>query len=196
MEPCALLSRAARVRIPPGALGALIITGPPGVGKTTVAGILAGRDERAVHIEADRFFHFISSGLIEPWAPASREQNETVMRTAATAAASYAKAGYATVFEGIVIPRWTLGVVREAFVSAGVATAYAVLRADEEVCLARVQEREGDPDLLAPSVLAGICSEFDDLGEFERHVIDVAGMNAEQSSAALAARHADGGLDL
>jgi predicted kinase len=174
----------------------LIITGPPGVGKTTVAGILARRDERAVQVEADRFFYFIRSGLVEPWDPASRDQNETVMRTAATAAASYAAAGYSTVLEGIVIPRWTLGIVREAFESAGVPAAYAVLRAPQEVCVARVQEREGDPDLLAPSVLARICSEFDDLGEFERHAIDVAGMDAEEAAAGVAARLEVGTLAL
>jgi predicted kinase len=177
-------------------LAALILTGPPGVGKTTVAGILTRRDERAVHVEADRFFYFIRSGLVEPWDPASREQNETVMRTAAAAAASYAAAGYSTVLEGIVIPRWTLGIVREAFESAGVRPAYAVLRAPERVCVARVEEREGDPDLLAPSVLARIGSEFDDLGEFEPHAIDVAGMDVAEAATAVSTRLADGTLDL
>jgi predicted kinase len=177
-------------------LGALILTGPPGVGKTTVAAILSRRAERAVHVEADRFFHFIRSGFVEPWDPASDAQNQLVMKTAAAAAASYAGAGYPTVLEGIVIPRWTLGVVREAFASAGVPAAYVVLRAPQEVCVGRFQEREGDPDLLAPSILTGIGSEFDDLEEFERHAIDVAGMDAEQVAAAIAARLADGSLDL
>jgi predicted kinase len=174
----------------------LIITGPPGVGKTTVAGILAHRDEPAVHVEADRFFYFIRSGLIAPWDPASREQNETVMSIASTAAASYAAAGYSTILDGIVIPRWTLGLVRETFEFAGVPAAYAVLRAPQEVCVARVQEREGDPELLAPNVLAGICSEFDDLGEFERHAIEVAGMDAESAAATVAARLDNRSLDL
>lgn len=40
----------------------LILTGPPGVGKSTTAAILCGRTERAVHLESDAFFRFISSG--------------------------------------------------------------------------------------------------------------------------------------
>jgi predicted kinase len=177
-------------------MGALILTGPPGVGKTTVAGILTHRAERAVHLETDRFFSFIRSGFIEPWDPESDEQNQLVMRTAATAAASYATAGYMTVLEGIVIPRWTLGVIREALGAAGVPTSYVVLRAPHSVCAGRIHQREGDFELFEPGVLAAISSEFDDLGEFEPHAIDIAGMDAEQAAAAVSARLADGTLDL
>lgn len=174
----------------------LILSGPPGVGKTTVAGILAARGERAVHLEADRFFYFVRSGLIEPWLPGSDEQNQVVLRTAAQAASSYSTAGYATVLEGIVIPRWTLGVVREALDAAGLDSDYAVLRAPQAVCLGRVREREGDTDLLEPDVLARIAAEFDDLGEFERCAIDVSGMTAEQVADAIEERRAAGALRL
>jgi predicted kinase len=174
----------------------LILSGPPGVGKTTVAGILSRRAERAVHLEADRFFSFISNGFVEPWDPASAEQNQLVMRTAAEAAASYAAAGYSTIFEGIVIPRWTLGVIRETLEAAGVPASYAVLRAPQATCADRVHGREGDPDLFDPGVLAAISSEFDELGEFEPHAIDVAEMDAEGAAAAVAARLEEGTLAL
>jgi adenylate kinase family enzyme len=71
----------------------LILTGPPGVGKTTVAGILAARRQRAVHLEADRFFRFIAAGYVEPWKRESHQQNRLVMEIVAGAATAYAGAG-------------------------------------------------------------------------------------------------------
>lgn len=177
-------------------MSVLILTGPPGVGKTTVARNLAERHERAVHLEADHFFFFVRSGLVEPWDPASAEQNRVVMRAAAGAAARYAEAGYLTIFDGIVIPRWTLPVIRETIEAAGLSVAYAVLRAPQAECVARFEEREGGPDLLDPKIVAGIGTEFDDLGELERCTVDVAGMDAEQAADALAARLAAGELDI
>jgi predicted kinase len=163
----------------------LILTGPPGVGKSTVAGLLSGQAERAVHLEADRFFFFIRSGFVEPWDPASAEQNRVVMGAVAAAAARYAAAGYETVVEGIVIPRWTLGVIRETLAAAGLEVSYAVLRAPQAECLARFEQREGSADLLDPSIVSAIGAEFDDLGELERCAVDVSELSPEQAAGAV-----------
>jgi AAA domain len=43
----------------PGETPVLILTGPPGAGKTTTAAALVARSPRAAHLESDRFFQFI-----------------------------------------------------------------------------------------------------------------------------------------
>jgi predicted kinase len=171
----------------------LIVTGPPGVGKTTIAGILAGRSARAVHLEADAFFHFIRSDFVEPWKSESQEQNRIVMQIVAGAAAGYAEAGYFTIVEGIVIPTWFFEPLRDALRAAGHPVAYAVLRAPLSVCAARVQDREGEPPIDF-GVIEQLWRSFADLGDLERNALDLGDSNPEEATDLLAQRLADGTL--
>jgi predicted kinase len=173
----------------------LIVSGPPGVGKTTVAGILAGRSARAVHLEADAFFRFIRSGYVEPWKPESHEQNSHVMGIVAKAAAGYAAAGYFTIVDGIVIPGWFLEPLRDDLCEAGHRVAYAVLRAPLAACTARAQDRAGDP-LSDPKVIEGLWRDFAELGSFERHAVDLGARGPGEAAGMLERRLADGSLEL
>lgn len=44
----------------------MVVTGPPGAGKSTVARILADRVEPSVLVEGDSFFAFLARGAIPP----------------------------------------------------------------------------------------------------------------------------------
>jgi len=172
----------------------LVLTGPPGVGKTTTASILVARHDRAVHLEADTFFRFIQSGYVEPWKTESHEQNRIVMEIVAGAAAGYAAAGYFTVVDGIVIPGWFAEPLRDALHAAGLPVAYAVLRAPPTVCAKRAEEREGVR--LAESEAAAIWRQFTDLGELEENVIEVGEEPAEEVAEIVGERLASGRLTL
>src|SRR3954467_3610914 len=82
----------------------IVVTGPPGAGKSSVARVLADAAHRSVLIEGDAFFGFLASGAIEPGLPASSDQNTIVTQAAASAAGAFVRGGYATVYDGIVGP--------------------------------------------------------------------------------------------
>lgn len=116
----------------------LVVTGPPGAGKSSVARLLADVAHQTVLIEGDAFFGFLASGAIEPWLPASNDQNTVVTQAAASAAGVFAAAGYMTVYDGVVGP-WFLPMFAAA---TGLDRLdYAILLPSLEVCVQRVATR-------------------------------------------------------
>lgn len=173
----------------------LILTGAPGVGKTTTARTLAARFDRAVHLQADVFFDFIRSGFVEPWKPESREQNEVVMGIVADKAAAYAAAGYFTILDGIVLPAWFLEPVRDSLRRAGHSVAYAILRAPLADCVSRAGGRAAQP-LSDPAVVERLWHDLGDLGALEQNAIDVGARSPDEAATLVAERLRDGSLML
>jgi len=82
----------------------VIISGPPGAGKSSVAESLCARYDRTVHIETDQFYAAIRMGFISPWRPESDRQNRMVTRAVARAATAYAQDLFAVFIDGVIGP--------------------------------------------------------------------------------------------
>src|SRR3972149_820346 len=85
----------------------VIITGPPGAGKSTIARRLAeGADAPlAIHLHTDDFYTYVRKGFEPPWLPESAAQNRTIMQALTRAAGTFAGGGYDVFVDGIVAPR-------------------------------------------------------------------------------------------
>ncbi len=117
----------------------IVVTGPPGAGKSTVAQQLALLFDRSALVAGDAFFGFLHTGAVEPWRDEAHVQNAAVI--AAAAAATGRLAAYCdVVYDGVLGP-WFL----ETFAAAAGRENfhYAVLLPPLEVCLERVSARRG-----------------------------------------------------
>ena len=169
----------------------LLLTGPPGSGKTSVADIVASRFDRSVHVEADRFF--VVGGYVDPWDPEAHEQNSVVMEIASEVARRYAEAGYFTILEGIFIPGWFYESTRERLRSAPLEVASAILRPPLATTVARARPRT-PPKRLGDEILEDLWRAFSDLGPLERYVIEDDTQDAERSAEIVIRRLQDGSL--
>lgn len=88
----------------------LILTGPPGAGKTTTATLIAEHFTPSVVIEADALWAHVVRGFVEPWKKESDVQNRALVRASLAAAARLMTSGYATVLSGHLGP-WFMDLV-------------------------------------------------------------------------------------
>jgi cytidylate kinase len=144
----------------------IVITGPPGAGKSSVSEHLANRFEPSALVPGDSFFAMIKQGYILPWLPQSRRQNTVVVEAAAAAAGRLTDICF-VVYDGVLGPWFLPTFVR----GTGLPDIhYVILLPPLEVCLERVQGRVGHgfSDLL---VTRDLYEQFAEAGVDGRHLI-------------------------
>jgi hypothetical protein len=151
----------------------VVVTGPPGAGKSTVADLVAERLDDAALVPGDLFFSFRRRGAIPPWLPEAHEQNLVSLRAAAAAVGVLAAGGCTVVYDGVLGP-WFLPQFAAELARQGLAPQadlhYAVLLPSIDECRQRVAGRAGH-GFTDDDATSRMHHEFVDAEVARRHVL-------------------------
>ncbi len=158
----------------------VIVSGPPGAGKSSVCEALCERYDRTVHLETDDVYGWLRMGYIAPWKPGSADQNMMVSRAAARAAVAFARERYGVFIDGV-IGAQHLPVYIEELRAAAVPVHFVVLLPPLEEMLRRAAGREKQiPG--AGDMFARLHAMFADAGPFAGVTLDTAGLTALETA--------------
>jgi cytidylate kinase len=164
----------------------VVISGPPGSGKTSISRLLSANDPYGVHLESDTFFHFLSH-RIDPSDPGAQVQNKTVVRAYISAAVEYVAGGYTVYLDGVIGP-WLLPTITATFPRID----YVLLHTTLDEALSRVKARQTQPSA-SSGVVGRMHEQFSAiLTEFHDHVIETNGKSIRQTADEFLARSAEG----
>lgn len=183
----------------------LMVTGPPGAGKSTVAALLIDDGSMAgptadesgggvpgptILVEGDAFFGFLAAGSIPPWLPESQPQNDVVVEAAAVATGRFVAAGWPTVFDGV-MGAWYLD---RFLATAGVDTVdYVVLLPSADRCVERIMTRVGH-GFGDERAARHMHRQFTEADIDHRHLLTGDGLRPEETVAAILEARAAGAL--
>jgi predicted kinase len=167
----------------------IVVSGPSGVGKSTVSRLVAAAFDRSVHLKTDDIMGWVVSGWVDPNQPEGEHQNEAIGGAIAVAALGLAADGYSTVIDGTLFPDGVEGLAT-ACVARHLSCHYVVLRADLDTCWARASARAEGRWPLEVRAFGQLHAKFGALDLPETHLVEAIGSPETVAAAVLASFHA------
>lgn len=151
-----------------------IITGPAGIGKSTVSKELAKRYSKSVVIEGDEIYHQVVGGYVPAWKDGNHL--ETFWKVCMNIFKVYLEDGYDVIFNYIVTPE-KLKYIKENFYNYEIR--FVVLLVDEETLLLRDSLRDEDCQMKERCVV--LLNNFKNRNYDKNNILDSSNLSVDET---------------
>ena len=151
-----------------------IITGPAGVGKSTISKKIAESKKKSALIEGDDIYHQVVGGYVQAW----KEGNhlETFWEVCINTIKTYLENGYDVVFNYIVTPT-PLEIMKTEFEDYSIK--FVVLLVDENTLLSRDKERPKDCQMKERCIT--LLQGFKNTNYNKQNILDTANLSVDDT---------------
>lgn len=150
-----------------------LITGPAGVGKSTVSKKIANLSDKSALIEGDTIYHLVTGGYISPW----KEGNhlKVFWKNCFDLIKNFLDEGYDVVFNYI-IKKKDLEEIKKVF--KGRKIKFVVLMADKEELIRRDKKRPEENQMKERTI--ELLKSFENEGFNKDNILDTSNMQAKE----------------
>lgn len=151
-----------------------IITGPAGVGKSTISKKIAESKNKSALIEGDEIYHQVVGGYVQAW----KEGNhlETFWNVCINTIKIYLENGYDVVFNYIVTPT-PLEIMKKEFEDYSIK--FVVLLVDENTLLSRDKERPEDCQMKERCI--ALLNNFKNTNYNKQNILDTTNLSVDDT---------------
>ena len=151
-----------------------VITGPAGVGKSTISRKIAEASPKSALIEGDDLYAQIIGGYVNPWAEGN--YLDTFWKLSLSSIKVYLEDGFDVVFNYIISPD-QLDMITKEF--EGYEIKFTVLLVDEETILARDKRRPEEFQMKERCIV--LLNEFKDHNYPEEYILDTSHITVDET---------------
>ncbi len=151
-----------------------LITGPAGVGKTTISNKIAVKMKRSALIEGDDIYHFVKGGYVHPWLEGNHL--DVFWLNSINLIKNFLNNGYDVVFNYI-ISNEKFKILKEEFKD--IEIRFIVLMVDEETILERDKKRPKDTQMGERSLT--LLNDFKKDNYHKKYLLDTSKLSIDET---------------
>ncbi len=157
-----------------------VITGPCGVGKSTITNMIAKNLESSAVIEGDDIYHMVISGYVSPWKDHDNKYTNLLWDNALELISNFINKDISVIFNYIIYPDRLKQITDKFKDNKSLIIKFVVLTTDEKTIRERDKLRPEDCQMGDRSIV--VLNEFKEKGYDTKYILDTSNISPEDTT--------------